>query len=123
MPTTNVNWPIELEEKAGEMERNAEGLLKAAQKLRDAADVLRDAAVTNGATKRSPGRPKKTGMTRVQELKQFVQSQGTVSRQEAMQQAGMPRGTVGALLTRKHGFEQGEDGRWFVPEDAQENEE
>lgn len=106
----------ELEQKAKELEQRAASFLEAAQKLRDAAAVISGTPIANKTSKGSASRPKKPSMTRVQELQQFVQSRGDVSRQEAIRESGMPRGTVGALLTRKHGFQQNKDNRWYVPE-------
>jgi hypothetical protein len=120
MRTTDSMLPAQLTRKAAEMERRAAALLDAAQKLREAAAVLSGSPTVNSGKKRPRGRPpRRAGKTRFEQLREFVESRGSVTRQEAIRESGIPRGTVGAFLTRRHGFAQDENGRWYWPKKRQ----
>jgi hypothetical protein len=53
---------------------------------------------------------------RLTELRNFLLSTGPITRREILRRSGIPVGTVGSYLQRKHGFEKDDQSRWHVAE-------
>ncbi len=92
----------------GDLEATAAAYEQAAKKLREAAEILRNGPVATS--------PSSNGMTRLDQLKQWLREHGPAPRSMILERIDMPHGTVASLLTKKN-FNQDNEGRWKMKEE------
>jgi len=103
---------------AQQLREQAKRFQEAAQKLIEVASILDgDNAVESMSPVRSSvdGRRPKNG-TRLEQLREFLRTNGPIQRKDVLARSGLPIGTVAGLLQEKHGFKKDESGLWSVIE-------
>ena len=113
----NQSRIAEFRQQATAFRNEAEKLNSAAKSLEDAANALAgidsvDESIESPTNGFFPPRTKKDGgLTRYGEIAKFLEKNGPSRRQEILDKAGVPEGSIRAILNLRN-FDQDEDGNW-----------
>ena len=117
MDLTGIN-PEALREQAEKLETAGSIMSDTADQMRNAAEVLESLVAKNGEMPTIPAVDTTEG-TRLEQLTAWLSKHGPLPRREIRGQCGLPRGTVGVLLSIKN-FSKNSDGEWFVEEEGED---
>jgi hypothetical protein len=108
-----------------QLRRWAEYYRKAAEQFDAAADVIEKIETgemfTRAPRPTPPVAPAPRPMSRLEQLREWVRTNGPIARRHIIRDSGIPTGTIGMLLIAQNGFRQDSDGRWFVPEPEEDS--